>query len=338
MRQESLKAQKQYLELKFESFSGQADLFVYFIERGIKLLREGGIYSVIVSSSMLRAAYAESLREFITQSFSLTSVTDFGGLAVFSEAKDTYVCIPTIVKGTGTDMVAVSRVETLPPTTAKSFEIARAYSANISQFVRSSWSIDSPEQQKLFQRLMKLGTPLGTFVQRKFFRGILTGLNEAFVVAPAVAAELAEHRASGRFIHRFLGGEDIRHYYIEADNRSMIVVPSGWTRQSIGTEADLGDTDGWKHFGNVAPTIAKHLKPFEKALRPAKTKASSGGNCGHATTTLISAPPRSFSRTSAKVRAFTSTMKVSISPIPHIVSAQVIKGCLAFSIRVSFGS
>lgn len=51
VRQESLAEFKDYFQKHYESFDGVADLYVYFMEKGIRLLRNGGCYSIIVSSS-----------------------------------------------------------------------------------------------------------------------------------------------------------------------------------------------------------------------------------------------------------------------------------------------
>ena len=267
VRQESLKAQKEYFESRFDSFSGQADLFVYFIERGIKLLRPQGIYSVIVSSSVLRATYAEALRELVLRGFCVRSIVDFGGLAVFADAKDTYVCIPEIAPGANGATIEVSKVHALPPAGARQFEVARRYAVPASQLTRTAWAVDPPEQQRLLNRLLGLGTPLGSFVDRKFFRGLLTGLNGAFAVDKTRATELGRDGGAARFLHRFLGGEDIRHYHVEPVEQWMIVVPNGWTRESLGARDDFDEAQAWKHFARSAPAIAKHLKPFEAPLR-----------------------------------------------------------------------
>ena len=98
VRQESLKESKDYFEKKYESFSSTGDLYTYFMEKGVKLIRPGGRYSIVVSSSFLRATYAEPLRETLLKHAALIRIVDFGGLAVFTDAKDTYVCIPVLVK------------------------------------------------------------------------------------------------------------------------------------------------------------------------------------------------------------------------------------------------
>jgi adenine-specific DNA-methyltransferase len=88
VRQESLSEFKGYFESHYKSFDGTADLYVYFMEKGIRLLRDGGSYSIIVSSSFLRTTFATRLREFLKGAAAIIRIVDFGGLAVFENAKD----------------------------------------------------------------------------------------------------------------------------------------------------------------------------------------------------------------------------------------------------------
>jgi hypothetical protein len=80
----------------YESFDGVADLYTYFMEQGVKLLRPGGLYSIIVSNSFLRTNFAAPLRRTLKKHATVRRIVDFGGLAVFASAKDTYVCIPLL--------------------------------------------------------------------------------------------------------------------------------------------------------------------------------------------------------------------------------------------------
>src|SRR5437016_7045790 len=84
IRQESLSAFKKYFEKQYEAFDGVADIFAYFMEKGLKLLRDGGLYSIIVSSSFLRASYGEPLRRTLKKHAAAIRIVDFGGLAVFA--------------------------------------------------------------------------------------------------------------------------------------------------------------------------------------------------------------------------------------------------------------
>src|SRR5439155_7891956 len=113
VRQESLKAFKDYFESRYKSFDGVADKYVYFMERAISLLRQGGQFSYIVSSSFLRTTFAENLRRLLKSNAAVLRIVDFGGLPVFKNAKDTYVCIPHLSKEPQPDRVQVSRVKSL---------------------------------------------------------------------------------------------------------------------------------------------------------------------------------------------------------------------------------
>jgi len=65
VRQESLADFKDYFRDLYTSYISSADLYVYFIEKGVNLLRPNGLYSIIVSSSFMKATYGKGLREFI---------------------------------------------------------------------------------------------------------------------------------------------------------------------------------------------------------------------------------------------------------------------------------
>ena len=54
-------------------------------------MRDGGLFSIIVSSSFLRTTYGEPLRRTLKKRAAILRIVDFGGLAVFANAKDTYV-------------------------------------------------------------------------------------------------------------------------------------------------------------------------------------------------------------------------------------------------------
>ena len=61
VRQEALGDLKPLLKDKYEAYHGSADLFVYFIELGVKLLKKGGTFSYIVANKWMRANYGKPL-------------------------------------------------------------------------------------------------------------------------------------------------------------------------------------------------------------------------------------------------------------------------------------
>ena len=272
VRQESLKEQKAYFESKFASYDGTADLFVYFVEQGIKLLRSGGRYAIIVSSSLLRSAYAEPLRRHVMKTAAVEQIVDFGGLAVFADAKDTYVCIPVLTKTSQAKEVSICRVAALDFKTLSSVVAQDMFTVPSSRLAPEAWSLKSNVETATFAKIASVGIPLGKVVGGKIYFGLKTGLNEAFEVsAPARDVLLKADPASAPLIKPFVGGQDIRRYYLRTTGRHLIVIPSGWTRAQM-KSASAGEKEAWAWFSSKHPSLAAHLSRFETAARKRQDK------------------------------------------------------------------
>jgi adenine-specific DNA-methyltransferase len=83
VRQEQIKHLKPTLKEIYECYTGVADLFVYFYERGIKLLRPGGQFAFISSNKWYRSGYGEKLRRWLAANTRLHRLIDFGDAPVF---------------------------------------------------------------------------------------------------------------------------------------------------------------------------------------------------------------------------------------------------------------
>ena len=75
---------------------------------------------------------------------------------------------------------------------------------------KDGWILENPALIRLFQRLMDQGKPLGEFAKGRIYRGVTTGLNEAFVIDEVKRQELIEEDArSEELIKPWLRGRDI---------------------------------------------------------------------------------------------------------------------------------
>jgi hypothetical protein len=272
VRQESLSDSKEYFQKHYEAFDSAADLYTYFMERGVKLLREGGLYGIIVSSSFLRATYAEPLRRTLKKHAAVLSIVDFGGLPVFANAKDTYVCIPLLAKGIKQERVQVSNVTSLKKLKLVEHVARNHFTIPPERLSAEAWSLKSDAEAAVFEKVMRAGKPLREYVQGKMFYGLKTGLNEAFEVSAGQRAALVKSApASKPLIRRFLGGLNIRRYFIEDDHRYLIVIPSGWTREHMvkgrQSSGEFPEREAWRWFASEHPKIAEHLTPFMDALK-----------------------------------------------------------------------
>jgi SAM-dependent methyltransferase len=250
VRQESITGSKIYFQSRYEAYDGVADLYAYFMERGVKLLRPGGLYSIIVSSSFLRTNFATPLRRVLKKHASVRRIVDFGGLPVFSSAKDTYVCIPLLERGGKQGNVEVCNVPTLSLPDLTAYCSAHHHLIPEDRLCDDAWSLKSDEESALFAKVMKRGMPLGEYVNGKFFRGVTTGLNEAFVIDSATRNELiALDGKSAELIKPLLGGEDIRRYETRCKDAWLI-----FSRRGI----DI----------SKYPAIKEHLSKWKQELTP----------------------------------------------------------------------
>lgn len=259
VRQESLSEFKDYFQTHYESFDGVADLYVYFMEKGIRLLGEGGYYSIIVSSSFLRTNFAGPLRQYLKKAASVLRIVDFGGLAVFENAKDTYVCIPLLYKGRQPKRVEIAEVPSLDFEELDAYVTPRIFTIPHQRLTPEAWSLKSDAETDVFQKIMKAGQPLGEFVDRRFFRGVTTGLNEAFVIdGKTRKALIAKDKRSAQIIKPLVGGEDVRRWVFH--NRDAWLI---FTRRGISI--------------NDYPAIREHLSKWKAELTPKKNSSEKIG-------------------------------------------------------------
>jgi type I restriction-modification system DNA methylase subunit len=259
VRQESLAASKDYFEKHYEAFDGVADLYAYFMEKGVKLLRDGGLFSIIVSSSFLRATYGEPLRRTLKKYSAVVRLVDFGGLAVFANAKDTYVCIPLLAKGANQKAVEVSKVDSLQIQKLTEHVVANHFMIPHARLSPEAWSLKSDEEAAVFAKVIKAGKPLGAYVNRRLFYGIKTGLNEAFIIdGETKKALITKDKRSAELIKPLLGGEDIRRYLFHETGLWLI-----FTRRGV----DI----------NKYPAIREHLSQWKEDLTPKRDKSAKRG-------------------------------------------------------------
>ena len=226
VRQEALGEFKKYFQEKFEVFNGAADLYTYFIERGVSLLKNESIFSYIVSNKWMRANYGEPLRKWLKKQ-PIEEIIDFGDLPVFQTAT-TYPCILRIAKENPKTNFNVSQIKTLIfPNLSDHVKDCR-YQINQQTLDDKGWSLADKKTQDLLTKINVKGIPLGEYIDRKIYRGVLTGLNEAFVIDEVTKNKLIkEDSKSAELIKPFLAGRDIKRYAQPESDKYLIFARHG---------------------------------------------------------------------------------------------------------------
>ena len=192
-----------------------------------------------------------------------------GGLPVFESAKDTYVCIPILQKGPQPERVAIARIQTLKQADWPTALAVTDHTIPHTRLTPAAWSLDTDAQAELFDRIMRIGQPLGEYLHGRMFYGVKTGLNAAFVIDTTRRDELAKHKATSYLIQPVVGGENIRRYFVKNTGEHLIVIPSGWTRATM-KQAGLAlrrESEAWLWLKTNYSALARHLTPFETACR-----------------------------------------------------------------------
>jgi hypothetical protein len=248
VRQEGIGEFKGYFQKHYTVYQGTADLYAYFIERGVSLLREGGIFSYIVANKWMRANYGLPLRAWLKEQC-IEEIIDFGDLQVFQGAT-TYPCIIRITKSTPHTRFDVTQMKTLDFQSLNDYVKENHYSVNQSDLNDKGWSLSDERTQKLLGKIYSKGVPLGEYVSGEIYYGIKTGLNEAFVIDVTTKERLtAEDARSAELIKPFLAGRDIQRYESPRSDKYLI-----FTRHGVKIEDYLA--------------IKQYLSQFKDRLMP----------------------------------------------------------------------
>ncbi|MFO7864489.1 MAG: TaqI-like C-terminal specificity domain-containing protein [Salinivirgaceae bacterium] len=254
IRQEVFSDLKPYLQLNYEIYNGTADLYVYFIERSLSVLRDKGEFVFIVPNKWLRAGYGKNLRPFIKKQ-AIENILDFGDLPVFEEAT-TYPLILHLSKNTPKDTFMAINVETLKfENSLKQYAENNKISVLVKGLNDKGWSLNDVKIQKLLMKIFAQGTTLQEYTNGNIFYGIKTGLNEAFVIDEATRSKLIqEDPKSEEIIKPLMAGRDIQRYQKASSDKYLILSRKGIQIENYNA-------------------IFEHLKLFKEKL-----KKKAGGN------------------------------------------------------------
>ncbi|NJL04328.1 MAG: N-6 DNA methylase [Chloroflexaceae bacterium] len=254
VRQEALAPIKPYLSAAYlEVYHGVADLYVYFYQQGVRLLRQGGRLGFITSNKWFRAGYGTPLRGYLAEQVQLERIVDFGDAPIFADA----TAYPAIVLA----QHGAPPAEHTFPALAWAGDTAdlALFGTQLAQgsipiaqhrLQPDGWQLTSSASLNLLDKLRAAGTPLGEYVQGRFYYGIKTGLNEAFVVDQATRdALIAAHPSSAELLKPFLRGRDVKRWAVHDPKLWLI-----FTRRGV----DI----------NKYPAIYEHLKQFKDRLMP----------------------------------------------------------------------
>lgn len=270
VRAELLTGIKPHLERRYSTFHGSADLFVYFYELAVKLLRPGGRMSYIVTNKWMRTGYGEPLRRFFAEHTWPELIVDLGhAKGIFPDA-DVFPCIIFVRRPTGDPAPEHVQACVIPRDELAMDDLPGQIRTRTFQMPRASlgadpWTLEPPALIDLMDKMRRVGVPLREYLGTRPKYGLKTGFNEAYLISTEEREVLISQDPScAELIQPYLRGQDLSRWRAEWANLWMIVMASSGDREW--PWRDAGD-DAERVFAETYPSIHAHLKRHEERLR-----------------------------------------------------------------------
>jgi len=247
--------------LNYKTFENTGDIYTLFYERGHQLLKEKGVLTFITSRQWLQAAYGKSLRKYLATQTNPIQLIDFGQCKLFKEAT-VFVNILLTQKNTNQNNLSACLI---PVGFDVEKELVSTYYDKGKQIIQSlsenTWAISNLEQ--INHQIFKNSKPLKDWKEIEFFRGITSGLNDAFHIQKKVKDDLINFdKKNGAIIKQLLRGKDIKRYGYEFGDWFIINTHNGVR------EIGLPRIDVVKDY----PKIYEHLQRWQKELEERQDK------------------------------------------------------------------
>jgi type I restriction-modification system DNA methylase subunit/predicted type IV restriction endonuclease len=263
VRQEELKLYKNYFEKNYRAYSSISDIYIYFIEKGLVILKNGGYFSYIVSNKWLKSNYGYHLRKNIKNKC-IIEIVDFGDLGVFQGAS-TYPSIIVIKNEDGCEHFWATIVDSLIFSSIDQYVERNKFLVNKNSLNDSGWILINNEEQNIIDKLINNYEyiSLENYVNKKIYYGIKTGLNEAFVISEEDKdAFIKKNKMNRELIKPFLFGKNIKRYAPLKAKKYLIMIPRGWTKLNNNTSKSH-----WEWFVDNYPEITTHLLKYSEQAK-----------------------------------------------------------------------
>lgn len=264
VRGEKITGLKESLKKQFTCYVGTADLYVYFYERGIEILRPNGTLTFISSNKYFRSGYGEKLRAFLAK-HTIHQLIDFGDAPVFDA-----IAYPSIIllQKTAPQENRVRAMTWKPGPPIQQFAKIyweKSFLLDQKELKADGWRLESPGVYILLNKLLNVGKPLGEFVNGKIYYGIKTGLNKAFIVDRTTRDRLiAEHPSSADLLRPILRGKDVKRWQISYADLYLIQIESSENKRHLWSGMDEKKAE--QVFKRCYPAVYRHLMQYRDEL------------------------------------------------------------------------
>lgn len=256
VRAELLSEIRPYLQQNYKKvYHSASDLFAYFYEKSIDILKPNGLLGFI-SNAFDKTTAAKELRHFIKEDTTLIRYIDFKEVQIF-EGATTYPVIIIAQNRLPSENQNFSFIQipksSQPTGTKLTIDIDYHAATQVAQITLddANWSFKSDNAQNVVAKITQHPSVLEQF--GKSYRGLLTGLNEAFIIQNPLP--------KNKHIKQIHEGKDLKKWHTPQAEQQLILFESKWTKATYG--ANVTESEALRHLTVDFSDLMKQLIPFE---------------------------------------------------------------------------
>jgi len=195
--------QKQYLKELYKSAQGKFDVYLPFIERGVELLRKGGLLGFICPTNFMKRQHGQALRKFLKTDYKILQVVDFQHQQIFDGALN-YTCIFILQKAKPTP----THIITYTPERID----GEGFPVRQDTLQDDGWVFRDRTHEQIVAKIeTRPNIPLGELTE-SISEGIVTGKNSVFLLPMDIASKL---KLEKDLLKPAIQGKQIQRYYHE---------------------------------------------------------------------------------------------------------------------------
>ncbi len=201
-----------FLNKEYKSYEYKGNTFVIFIEKGLNLLKKGGMLGYITPNTLLTNYYFKNIREILLENTNIIQLLEITG-RIFVDAEIGGNLI-TILKNERNNQevqsLSIENYEDIPKLTKNNFNLLKQESFIKMQDLK--FILDEKEINFLI-KLKDMNSTLADYAT--FYNGIKTGNNKKF---------LAKNKINNQYV-KILRGKDIFRYTYKFDDEYVLFDP-----------------------------------------------------------------------------------------------------------------
>jgi len=171
-----------YYNEHYEAATGNYDIYALFVERGLQLLRPGGMLGFIIPNKFMQAAYGKGLRKLLADAKAVSKIVDFGDAQVF-ETGTNYTCLLFLKKEANARVFHVPAAEQVKeqpegPNLAEAEYVG--FDVGCDRLTERPWAFIPAEGSGLTGKLAAAGPALDGVAH--LFVGLQTSADKVYIV------------------------------------------------------------------------------------------------------------------------------------------------------------